>query len=99
MDNPNAPSTTELMEQTSFLYGGNAAYIEQLQARYQENPSSVDAEWQAFFKALDDDAGDVKKTAQGASWQKANWPSSPMAISSRRSTAIGAPSRRPLPTS
>ena len=74
MDNPSTPSPNDILEQTSFLYGGNAAYIEQLQARYQENPSSVDAEWQAFFKALDDDAGDVKKTAEGASWQKANWP-------------------------
>jgi 2-oxoglutarate dehydrogenase E1 component len=28
---------------TSFLYGGNAAYIEDLHARYAENPNSVDA--------------------------------------------------------
>ena len=27
----------------------NAAYIEDLYARYQEDPASVDAEWQAFF--------------------------------------------------
>ena len=40
---------------TSFLYGGNAAYIEDLYARYQANPSSVDAEWQGFFTALGDD--------------------------------------------
>ena len=37
---------------TSFLDGSNAAYIEQLYARYQEDPSSVSDEWQAFFKAL-----------------------------------------------
>ena len=59
---------------TSFLYGGNAAYIEDLYARYQNNPGSVDAEWQAFFQALKDDPGAVAKSAQGASWRKTNWP-------------------------
>ena len=37
--------------QTSFLYGANAAYIEDLYAKYQANPSSVDAEWQAASSA------------------------------------------------
>ena len=34
---------------SSFLYGGNAAYIEDLYARYEADPKAVDAEWQAFF--------------------------------------------------
>jgi len=34
-----------LFARTSFLYGGNAAYIEDLHARYEQNPASVDAEW------------------------------------------------------
>ncbi|SFI51397.1 2-oxoglutarate dehydrogenase E1 component [Aerobium aerolatum] len=59
---------------TSFLYGGNADYIETLYASWQENPASVDAEWQEFFGALKDDAADVLKNAQGASWESANWP-------------------------
>ena len=59
---------------TSFLYGGNADYIEDLYARYKEDASSVAAEWQDFFGALQDDAGDVKKNAEGASWTKPNWP-------------------------
>jgi 2-oxoglutarate dehydrogenase complex dehydrogenase (E1) component-like enzyme len=29
---------------TSFLYGGNAAYIEDLQAKYENDPAAVDAE-------------------------------------------------------
>jgi 2-oxoglutarate dehydrogenase complex dehydrogenase (E1) component-like enzyme len=41
---------------TSFLYGGNADYIEQLQAAYEDDPQSVDPEWQQFFGALKDDA-------------------------------------------
>ena len=75
MDNPAAPlSQNEILEQTSFLYGANAAYIEDLQAKFQNDPASVDPEWQAFFNTLSDDAGAVKKTASGASWKNANWP-------------------------
>ena len=59
---------------TSFLDGANAAYIEQLYAKYEENPASVGEEWQAFFKGLADQPADVKKAAEGASWKKANWP-------------------------
>ncbi|HHZ10835.1 MAG TPA: 2-oxoglutarate dehydrogenase E1 component [Rhizobiales bacterium] len=59
---------------TSFLYGGNADYIEELYASYQEDPSSVDGEWQAFFAALKDDSTDIRRNAQGASWAKPGWP-------------------------
>ncbi len=59
---------------TSFLYGGNAGYIEQLYADYQEDPSKVDDTWREFFGQLKDDAGDVRKNAEGASWKAKNWP-------------------------
>ncbi|MBI4275666.1 MAG: 2-oxoglutarate dehydrogenase E1 component, partial [Rhizobiales bacterium] len=59
---------------TSFLYGGNAAYIENLYARYETDPASVDAEWRDFFKSLKDDPTSVAKSARGASWKKPNWP-------------------------
>ncbi|PWJ74814.1 2-oxoglutarate dehydrogenase E1 component [Pseudaminobacter salicylatoxidans] len=59
---------------TSFLYGGNADYIDALYAAYENDPSSVDPEWQDFFASLKDDAADVKKNARGASWARANWP-------------------------
>jgi 2-oxoglutarate dehydrogenase E1 component len=62
---------------TSFLYGGNAAYIEDLYARYQADPGAVDSGWQEFFKALKDDAGAIAGNAKGASWQKPNWPQKP----------------------
>ncbi|WP_439573270.1 2-oxoglutarate dehydrogenase E1 component [Phreatobacter sp.] len=64
----------ETIALTSFLYGGNAAYIEDLYARYEENPASVDAEWQAFFRSLGDDKADVARNASGPSWARANWP-------------------------
>ena len=59
---------------TSFLYGGNASYIEDLHARYEVDPNSVDAEWQAFFASLKDNAADVTKNARGASWSRPGWP-------------------------
>ncbi len=59
---------------TSFLYGANAAYIEDLYAKYEKDPASVDAEWQSFFGTLKDDPAAVAQSAKGASWQKANWP-------------------------
>ncbi|GJD56655.1 2-oxoglutarate dehydrogenase E1 component [Methylobacterium dankookense] len=64
----------EALLETSFLYGGNAAYIEELQAAYARNPASVDPEWQNFFKALGEDETLVEKNAAGASWTKPNWP-------------------------
>ncbi|APF36242.1 2-oxoglutarate dehydrogenase E1 component [Chelatococcus daeguensis] len=64
----------DLFAQTSFLYGGNAAYIEELYARYQQNPTSVDAEWQTFFAGLKDEAALITKNARGASWKKPHWP-------------------------
>ena len=30
---------------TSFLYGGNATYVAQLQDAYEQNPASVDPQW------------------------------------------------------
>ena len=64
----------EQFQITSFLDGANAAYIEQLYARYEEDPASVDDQWRTFFKALEEDPSDVKKAAKGASWRKKNWP-------------------------
>src|SRR5262245_55908038 len=62
---------------TSFLYGGNADYIENLYARFESDPQAVDAEWQAFFQSLKDDRADVLKSADGPSWQLPNWPQRP----------------------
>ncbi len=66
-----------IFARTSFLYGGNAAYIEDLYAKYEADPAAVDAEWRAFFQSLKDDKADVAKNARGASWQKPNWPQRP----------------------
>src|SRR5215469_6352989 len=62
---------------TSFLYGGNADYIEDLYARYETDPQAVDAEWQSFFQSLKDNAADVERNARGASWGRPDWPPLP----------------------
>jgi hypothetical protein len=62
---------------SSFLQGANATYIDELYARYENSPASVDPEWQEFFKSLKDTPADVQKNAEGPSWAKANWPLTP----------------------
>src|SRR5438067_6445 len=59
---------------TSFLYGGNADYLEDLYARYEADPAALDAEWQAFFRSLKDDRADMVGNARGPSWQQSDWP-------------------------
>ena len=62
---------------SSFLQGTNATYIDDLYARYEQDPTSVDAEWQEFFKSLKDTPADVQKNAEGPSWGRDNWPLTP----------------------
>ena len=90
---------------SSFLQGTNAAYIDDLYARYEQDPASVDAEWQEFFKSLKDTPADVQKNAEGASWGRDNWPLTPrddltsalgrqLGHRSRRRSAPRSPPRR-----
>jgi 2-oxoglutarate dehydrogenase E1 component len=62
---------------TSFLYGGNADYIDELYARYEADPQAVDGQWRAFFESLKDDARDVVQNAEGPSWGRPDWPPLP----------------------
>tara|TARA_R110000868_G_scaffold6363_19_gene36232 strand:+ start:21225 stop:24098 length:2874 start_codon:yes stop_codon:yes gene_type:complete len=59
---------TGLLEKTSFLTSANSTFVAELYARYLEKPASVDPEWAAFFDELKDEAPDVLKDLQGASW-------------------------------
>ena len=61
-------------EQTSFLYGGNAQFIEGLYAKYLENPTSVDIHWRQFFASLD---AAPEKQVSGPSWARKDWPPTP----------------------
>jgi 2-oxoglutarate dehydrogenase E1 component len=62
---------------SSFLYGGNASYIDDLYARYEADPRAVDAQWQAFFAGLKDAPRDIAENAHGPSWQRPGWPPLP----------------------
>jgi 2-oxoglutarate dehydrogenase E1 component len=62
---------------SSFLYGSNAPYIEEMYARFEQDPGSVDSQWQEFFKSLKDQPADVRRSAEGPSWEKPNWPVTP----------------------
>ncbi|MGB5838047.1 MAG: 2-oxoglutarate dehydrogenase E1 component, partial [Albidovulum sp.] len=62
---------------SSFLQGANAEYVEQLYARFAADPAAVDATWAAFFRSLGDSEADVRREAQGASWNRPDWPPSP----------------------
>jgi 2-oxoglutarate dehydrogenase E1 component len=48
----------EVLAETSFLYGGNAGFVEDLQARWAKSPDSVEPSWRAFFASLSDSAVD-----------------------------------------
>ena len=54
---------------SSFLQGTNATYIDDLYARFEQNPNSVDAEWRSFFSSLKDASADVVKSARSANAQ------------------------------
>ncbi|AWM78386.1 2-oxoglutarate dehydrogenase E1 component [Phenylobacterium parvum] len=56
----------ELLAETSFLYGGNAAFIEDLYARWMKAPDSVEASWRSFFASIHDRAGAAQPMAPPA---------------------------------
>jgi 2-oxoglutarate dehydrogenase E1 component len=62
---------------SAILTGASAAYIEDLQARYEQDPAQVDAGWRAFFEDLADDRATVMKSKKGAGWKRTDWPPVP----------------------
>ena len=62
---------------SSFMQGHNAAYLEQLYARYANDPKAVDEAWAEFFAAMGDAELDVKAEAHGPSWARTDWPPMP----------------------
>ena len=64
----------DAFSKSSFLYGGNAAYVEQLYDEYRRDPANVDPSWRQFFEGLKDESSLVEKNAEGASWKQRDWP-------------------------
>jgi 2-oxoglutarate dehydrogenase E1 component len=44
----------EILAETSFLYGGNAGFVEAMRAKWAADPASVDPSWRTFFASLQD---------------------------------------------
>ena len=57
-----------ILEKTSFLYGNNSKFIEDLYTEYLSNPSKVPNEWREFFDGLNEKKDLILKTAEGPSW-------------------------------
>jgi len=70
-------SPNDQFHASSFMQGHNAEYLEQLYARYANDPNAVDAAWAAFFRQMGDDEVSVKRDAAGPSWARADWPPQP----------------------
>ncbi|QUD86803.1 2-oxoglutarate dehydrogenase E1 component [Phenylobacterium montanum] len=58
----------QVLSATSFLYGGNGAFVEDLYAQWAQNPASVEPSWRAFFASLRDQTDEVKRAAEKPSW-------------------------------
>ncbi|MFD1192654.1 2-oxoglutarate dehydrogenase E1 component [Phenylobacterium conjunctum] len=58
----------EVLAETSFLYGGNAAFVEGLYAKWAADPNSVEPSWKAFFASLQDRADALKGVGAKPAW-------------------------------
>ncbi|WP_050929144.1 2-oxoglutarate dehydrogenase E1 component [Aestuariivita boseongensis] len=70
-------SPNDLFHASSFMQGHNAEYLEQMYARFANDPNAVDESWAEFFRQLGDAELDVKKEAAGPSWARGDWPPMP----------------------
>ncbi|ADM10064.1 2-oxoglutarate dehydrogenase, E1 component [Parvularcula bermudensis HTCC2503] len=61
---------------TSFLSGGNAAYLNQQYEQYTKNPHSVEPAIRAFFEGLEDSVN-PHDAPSGPSWARKDWPPTP----------------------
>ena len=58
----------QIFSETAFLYGTNAAYIEEMQEAWARDPNSVSPAWRTFFDQLMDNPEAVKQMANAGSW-------------------------------
>ncbi|WP_421933428.1 2-oxoglutarate dehydrogenase E1 component [Phenylobacterium sp.] len=64
----------EVLAETSFLYGGNTAFVEDLYAKWASDPNAVEPSWRAFFASLQDRADEVKAAAVKPGWTQKSAP-------------------------
>jgi 2-oxoglutarate dehydrogenase E1 component len=63
--------TNAALLETSFLQGANATFIEEMAARYLNDPGSVDHSWRIFFQQLKDNPDAIRGAVAGPSWYRA----------------------------
>ncbi len=56
-------ASNAIFEETAFLFGANAQFVESLYAQYLDNPNSVDPSWARYFAGLNGAAADGAITA------------------------------------
>ena len=64
----------QLLSETTFLYGGNAAFVENLYARYARDPGGVPSDWRAYFDAFHEQPAAIGAAAAEPSWSRAPTP-------------------------
>src|ERR1700692_3874558 len=57
-----------VLAETSFLYGGNAEFVEDLHARWAADPLSVEPSWRAFFASLADNTDAIRQAGEPPPW-------------------------------
>jgi 2-oxoglutarate dehydrogenase E1 component len=57
-----------ILAETSFLYGGNAEFVEDLHARWAADPSSVEPSWRDFFGSLADSDETIRQAGEPPPW-------------------------------
>src|SRR3989338_8897602 len=62
---------------SSFLQVANADYIDQLAARYANDPASVDAQGPVSSRSRKENEMDARRQAAAPSWARADWPPAP----------------------
>src|SRR5262249_39559250 len=72
---PTAQASNEVLEQTSFLFGTNAQFIEAMYAQYLENPEAVDETWRAYFEELGQPELAPAQVGRGPEWKRDAKPS------------------------
>jgi 2-oxoglutarate dehydrogenase E1 component len=66
---PRKGTTNDVLEATSFLFGSNAGFIEDLYAQFLKDPSLVDGTWRHFFDSLGESGLNSAQLGSGPSWQ------------------------------
>jgi 2-oxoglutarate dehydrogenase E1 component len=64
------PRINQILSETSFLYGGNAAFVEELYAQFARDPLTVAPSWRAYFESLHEQPQAIAKAAVEPSWTR-----------------------------